>query len=194
MGNSKVYNIKDLSKEDLVRMIDKRDYRIAELKIEREELIDNLCKDIKNGFEERLDTRGFNSCFGVDRVWFADFMEQIQNEYMNKVKEIPMKNLKDIILEKRLSSLTVDGRKVPDKYIAVFNDYLKQIAEKLKTHDRELIKEVCEKIREYLRTQVIYCGGKATELDIMIASAGNQVLEDVKQFLDQIQKLEGEDE
>ena len=64
----------------------------------------------------------------------------------------------------------------------------------IKTHDRELVKEVCEKIREYLRTQVIYCGGKATELDIMIASAGNQVLEDVKQFLDQIQKLEGEDE
>lgn len=64
----------------------------------------------------------------------------------------------------------------------------------LKIHDRELVKEVCEKIREYLRTQVIYCGGRATELDIMIASAGNQVLEDVKQFLDQIQKLEGEDE
>ena len=58
----------------------------------------------------------------------------------------------------------------------------------LKTHDRELVNEVCEKIREYLRTQVIYCGGKATELDIMIASAGNQVLEDIKQFLDQIQK------
>ena len=58
----------------------------------------------------------------------------------------------------------------------------------IKTHDRELVKEVCEKIREYLRTQVIYCGGKATELDIMIASAGNQVLEDIKQFLDQIQE------
>lgn len=58
----------------------------------------------------------------------------------------------------------------------------------IKTHDREVVKEVCEKIREYLRTQVIYCSGKATELDIMIASAGNQVLEDVKQFLDQIQK------
>lgn len=58
----------------------------------------------------------------------------------------------------------------------------------IKTHDRELVKKVCEKIREYLRTQVIYCGGQATELDIMIASAWNQVLEDVKQFLDQIQK------
>lgn len=66
--------------------------------------------------------------------------------------------------------------------------------QELKERDRELVKEVCEKIREYLRTQVIYCGGRATELDIMIASAGNQVLEDVKQFLDQIQKLEGEDE
>ena len=58
----------------------------------------------------------------------------------------------------------------------------------IKNHDRELVKEVCEKIREYLRTQVIHCGGQATELDIMIASAWNQILEDVKQFLDQIQK------
>ena len=58
----------------------------------------------------------------------------------------------------------------------------------IKAHDQELVKEVCKKIREYLRTQVIYCGGQATELDIMIASARNQVLEDVRQFLDQIQK------
>ena len=71
---------------------------------------------------------------------------------------------------------------------------LYKTAKNLKQHDRELVKEVCEKVREYLRTQVIYCGGRATELDIMIASAVNQVLEDVKQFLDQIQKLEGEDE
>ena len=99
-----------------------------------------------------------------------------------------MKDLKEFILEKRIRELKIDGKKVPDKYINVFNDYLEQIAEQLKAHDRELVKEVCEKIREYLRTQVIYCGGKATELDIMIASAGNQVLEDVKQFLDQIQK------
>lgn len=66
---------------------------------------------------------------------------------------------------------------------------INKIPEGCKLHATgELVKEVCEKIREYLRTQVIYCGGKATELDIMIANAGNQVLEDVKQFLDQIQK------
>ncbi len=59
-----------------------------------------------------------------------------------------MKDLKEIILEKRVREFKVDGKKVPDKYIAVFNDYLKQIAEKLKTHDRELVKEVCEKIKE----------------------------------------------
>lgn len=63
----------------------------------------------------------------------------------------------------------------------------------IKDHDQELVRQVCEKIREYLRRQVIYCGGKATELDIMIANAGNQVLEDIKQFLIQIQK-EFEDE
>lgn len=65
-----------------------------------------------------------------------------------------MKDLKEIILEKRVREFKVDGKKVPDKYIAVFNDYLKQIAEKLKTHDRELVKEVCEKIRKTIASTV----------------------------------------
>ena len=58
-----------------------------------------------------------------------------------------MKDLKEFILEKRIIKLKVDGKKVPDKYIAVFNDYLVEIAELIKTHDRELVKEVCEKIK-----------------------------------------------
>lgn len=58
-----------------------------------------------------------------------------------------MKDLKEFILEKRIRELKVDGKKVPDKYIAVFNDYLVEIAELIKTHDRELVKEVLEKVK-----------------------------------------------
>lgn len=63
-----------------------------------------------------------------------------------------MKDLKEFILEKRIRELKVDGKKVPDKYIAVFNDYLVEIAELIKTHDREFVKEVCEKVREMIST------------------------------------------
>ena len=90
-----------------------------------------------------------------------------------------MKDLKEIILEKRVREFKVDGKKVPDKYIAVFNDYLKQIAEKLKTHDRELVKEVCEKIKEQLGFIVdgqerIVCDGSATG-DKTILAVLNQI-------------------
>lgn len=84
-----------------------------------------------------------------------------------------MKDLKEIILEKRVREFKVDGKKVPDKYIAVFNDYLKQIAEKLKTHDRELVKEVRERIRENIEARNI------NELDIINRLAV---------FLDEIEK------
>ena len=87
-----------------------------------------------------------------------------------------MKDLKEIILEKRVREFKVDGKKVPDKYIAVFNDYLKQIAEKLKTHDRELVKEVCEKIRKTI----------ASTVDL--AESNQQIKDQFNIILDLIQK------
>ena len=69
-----------------------------------------------------------------------------------------MKDLKEFILERRVRELKVDGKKVPDKYIAVFNDYLVEIAELIKTHDRELVKEVLEKISiEHEKETETYC-------------------------------------
>lgn len=52
-------------------------------------------------------------------------------------------------------------------------------------HDKKLI----QKIRGWIKTQIVYCGGKADEMDILIANASNQVLKDIGEFLDQ---LEGE--
>ena len=69
-----------------------------------------------------------------------------------------MKDLKEFILERRVRELKVDGKKVPDKYIAVFNDYLVEIAELIKTHDRELVKEVLEKVSIELENETeTYC-------------------------------------
>lgn len=86
-----------------------------------------------------------------------------------------MKDLKEFILEKRIRELKVDGKKVPDKYIAVFNDYLVEIAELIKVHDRELVKEVCEKIKRNVRVTRIKKKWFAFE-------------DDLRNILDQIQK------
>lgn len=68
-----------------------------------------------------------------------------------------MKDLKEFILEKRIRELKVDGKKVPDKYIAVFNDYLVEIAELIKTHDRELVKEVLKRVKDVAFNSKVIC-------------------------------------
>lgn len=57
----------------------------------------------------------------------------------------------------------------------------------LADYTKQVRKEMCEKLREWARKQIIYCGGKATETDVLTANASNQVLDDLKEFLDQIQ-------
>ena len=47
------------------------------------------------------------------------------------------------------------------------------------------------KIKEWIKNQIIYCGGKATDVDILIANASNQVLEDLQNILDTILKKFG---
>ena len=61
-----------------------------------------------------------------------------------------MKDLKDIILDRRIRNLEIEGKQVPDKYISVFNSYLEQIAESLTDYTKQVRKEVCEEIREKL--------------------------------------------
>ena len=59
-----------------------------------------------------------------------------------------MKEIKDVILEKRIKNLEIEGKQVPAKYISVFNSYLEEIAESLAEHDKQVRKQVCEEIRE----------------------------------------------
>lgn len=63
----------------------------------------------------------------------------------------------------------------------------------IKTHDRELVKEVCEKIKTFVRENTYICGGNATREDIITSSSYNQALRDVLDFLGTLQK-EFEDE
>lgn len=42
-----------------------------------------------------------------------------------------MNKIKDIILERKIKKLEIDGKKVPQEYIDIFNDYLEQIAEEI---------------------------------------------------------------
>ena len=99
-----------------------------------------------------------------------------------------MKDLKEIILEKRVREFKVDGKKVPDKYIAVFNDYLKQIAEKLKTHDREVVKEVCEKIRNGAVNMYYAEDQEDDSIEQAIVISRNEAVDEFIDILDQIQK------
>lgn len=59
-----------------------------------------------------------------------------------------MKDLKEFILERRVREFKVDGKKIPDKYIAVFNDYIVQIAEQIKDHDKELVEKMLEEVED----------------------------------------------
>lgn len=63
----------------------------------------------------------------------------------------------------------------------------------VKTHDRELVKEVCEKIRKWLRNNLMVIGGKAIGTDIEYADGYNDCQNEIKELLNQIQN-EVEDE
>ena len=71
---------------------------------------------------------------------------------------------------------------------------LKQKNQQLKQQLHDLPKKIVEEIKEWIKSQIIYCGGKANEVDILIANASNQVLEDLQNILDTILKKYGGEE
>ena len=90
-----------------------------------------------------------------------------------------MKDLKDIILDRRIRNLEIEGKQVPDKYISVFNSYLEQIAESLTDYTKQVRKEVLDEICvDYAKRLSAFIGVK-----ISISTA----MEKLKEVLDQIQ-------
>lgn len=65
-----------------------------------------------------------------------------------------MKDLKEIILERRVQKWEIEGKKVPQLYIDVFNSYLEEIAEELADHDKQIRKEVVQEIREQVKNLI----------------------------------------
>ena len=68
---------------------------------------------------------------------------------------------------------------------------IKSENQQLKQQLHDLPKKIVEDIKEWIKSQIIYCGGKANEVDILIANASNQVLEDLQKILDTILKKYG---
>lgn len=64
-----------------------------------------------------------------------------------------MREVKDIILERRINNLEIDGKQVPNKYINVFNTYLEQMAESLSDYTKQVKKEVVQE----LKNKMLYC-------------------------------------
>lgn len=68
---------------------------------------------------------------------------------------------------------------------------LEQEIQQLKQQLHDLPKKIVGEIKEWIKSQIIYCGGKASDVDILIANASNQVLEDLQNILDTILKKYG---
>ena len=64
-----------------------------------------------------------------------------------------------------------------------------------KKGSRKVLEKIVGEIKEWIKSQIIYCGGKASDVDILIAIASNQVFKDLQNILDTIlKKYGGEDE
>ena len=102
-----------------------------------------------------------------------------------------MKDLKDIILERRIRKWEIEGKKVPELYLAVFNDYLEEIAESLSDYANQVRNEVCEQIKAEFDTSGFNKIGASlyppTEEAMWIGKGFNACKERLFNKLDQIQ-------
>lgn len=68
-----------------------------------------------------------------------------------------------------------------------YNAKYKQFQEKC---EQELRHQVCEEIRNFIKSNTVICGGQATRKDMITSSAYNESLNDLRKCLDQIEKGE----
>ena len=114
-------------------------------------------------------------------------LEELLNQQSKRIKELEELDdaKKDYIskLEFGLQRANKMGR-----------DAEKEI-QQLKQQLHDLPKKIVGEIKEWIKSQIIYCGGKASDVDILIAIASNQVFKDLQNILDTIlKKYGGEDE
>ena len=114
----------------------------------------------------------------IDYKIYQEFVDLL-NQQDKRIKELEemQKAYKEISYNETLQTFELNNIKSE-------NQQLKQ-----QLHD--LPKKIVEDIKEWIKSQIIYCGGKANEVDILIANASNQVLEDLQKILDTILKKYG---
>ena len=96
--------------------------------------------------------------------------------------------------DKRIKELEQENLSLQEQSIRDNQNWIEETTQ-LKQQLHDLPKKIVEEIREWIQSQITYCGGKADEVDILIANASNQVLEDLQNILDTIlKKYGGEDE
>lgn len=96
--------------------------------------------------------------------------------------------------DKKIKELEQENLSLQEQSIRDNQNWIEETTQ-LKQQLHDLPKKIVEEIKEWIKSQIIYCGGKASDIDILIANASNQVLEDLQNILVTILKKYGvEDE
>ena len=114
-------------------------------------------------------------------------LEELLNQQSKRIKEL--ENKLDIVRKKDII-IRQNCRQGYIKDLEEMNN-LREENQQLNQQLHDLPKKIVEEIKEWIKSQIIYCGGKANEVDILIANASNQVLEDLQNILDTILKKYG---
>ena len=109
-------------------------------------------------------------------------------------QQITLENVINLLnkQDKRIKELEQENLSLQEQSIRDNQNWIEETT-KLKQQLHDLPKKIVGEIKEWIKSQIIYCGGKASDVDILIANASNQVLEDLQNILDAILKKCGEE-
>lgn len=130
-------------------------------------------------------------------------LEELKHE-LERIKEINLYN-KDLAKNSLQQLKEKDEEIKALKYLCGCPNDINEMIRKVVYRDQQIVKQydffqeqlksnthqVCERIKEWLKQNLMMSGGKATELDIAYAHGYNDCRNAIKKLLDQIEK--GED-
>lgn len=126
-----------------------------------------------------------------------DKVKELEHQLAEKDKEIEELKTENDILKHSISDWkTKDGTKEHSFDISTDEmrfDIVNHMVERIKQLREELKKyrhQVCEEIRNFIKSNTVICGGQATREDMITSSAYNECLNDLRKCLDQIEQGE----
>ena len=123
-----------------------------------------------------------------------DDMIKSLNQQDKRIKELEQKNLslqeQSIRDNQNWIEETTELKQQLSDTEESYNNTMKYL-NKIRSELLNLPKKIVGDIKEWIKSQIIYCGGKASDVDILIANSSNQVLEDLQNILDTILKKYG---